>query len=486
MRKPPAPRTAAQPVASAGRRGVRILPLAPWLAVAALLLLLLQPPGMRAAAQDVGVITEPSAERESVRNRSRPEYDPEGMDLGQALFGRDRQVDPATGLRLYTRVADSMVLRPSMRVEAEYDDNILDSSIFTLSDVILRLKPRLELASDWDNHQLRASAGLSVQRYRENDFEDATLWDAALGGRIDVTEFHEIDLNAQISKTQERLTSQDLLTRGAQTLTVTSFYPIPITTLLLTGAWNYQRDLFLSRVRGQARHLDHQNVPAASNPIDRNQDDRDRWEYELSWRAGYEAYEDTVLYLEPSVNVRRYATTPDDLGFDRNSRGWQILAGLQYNASAVSYVDAAIGFQQQNYADDRLVDLSGPTARLALTWNPTELLTVTAVLERRLTEQVLNNAGGQTATLASIDVDQEIYYRTIASAGYQFQYDVTESNGQVEGYTQGTHRFSLGLRHLFNEYVSAEGFVRHARAVSDVSALEYTTTSVGVSLDLHI
>lgn len=186
------------------------------------------------------------------------------------------------------------------------------------------------------------------------------------------------------------------------------------------------------------------------------------------------------------MNLRQYATTPDDAGFDRNSRGWQILLGLQYNASAVSYVDAAIGYQQQVYADERLVDLSGPTARLALTWNATELLTVTAIAERRLTEQVLNNAGGQSTTLVSLEADQEIYYRTIASAGYQFQFDETESNGQVAGYTQGTHRFDLGLRHLLNEYASAEGFVRYVRSTASISALEYTSTSFGVSLDLHI
>lgn len=442
--------------------------------------------GRPAAAQSASGSDEPSALRESVRNRSRPEYDAEGMNLGQLLFGNGREVDPDTGLRLHTRVADSLVLRPAMRVEAEYDDNILDSATFKLSDAILRLKPRLELVSDWDNHELRAAAGLNVQRYRENDFENATLWDASLAGRLDVTEYDKVSLGLSIARTQERLTSQDLLTAGGQNLTVTSFYPIPLTTLVATAGWNYQADLFLSRLNAEARRLDYQDVDAASNLFDRNQDDRDRWEYQLTWRAGYEAFDDTILYLEPSANLRRYEITPDDAGFDRNSQGWRLLAGLQYNASAVSYVDAALGYQEQVYADDRLANLSGPTARLTLVWNPTDLLTLEALVERRLTEQILNNAGGQTTTLVALDADQELHYRTILSAGYQYQLDETEDNGQVPGYTQGTHRFRLGVRHLFNEYVAAEAFIGHVRTVSQLPTLEYSSTSIGISLDLQI
>lgn len=442
--------------------------------------------GGPAAAQDVGVIKEPSADRESVRNRSRPEYRPEGMNLGQALFGSDRQVDPATGLRLYTRVADSLVLKPKLVVETEYNDNIVNSKIVSLSDVILRLKPRLELTSDWDNHQLRAALGLTVQRYKTNSFEDADLLDGSIGGRIDVTEFHEVDLNARLAQSQERLTSQDLLTTGASTLTVTSFYPIPLRTLFLDADWNYQRDVFRSEFRARVRQFDFDDVPQAANPFDRNQQDRDRWEYKLTWLAGYEAYEDTLLYVEPSVNLRRYRTTPDDAGFQRNSQGWVILAGLKYNASAVTYLDAAIGYQEQSYEDTRLVNLSGPTARLALVWNATELMTIRSSLERQLTEQILNNAGGQTRNLFTLEASQEILYRNILSAGYRLQHDVTASNGRVAGYTQTTHNFNLGFKRLFNEYASGEAFIRHARAVSPTSSLEYSGTILGVSLDLHI
>ncbi|MFC3230898.1 outer membrane beta-barrel protein [Marinibaculum pumilum] len=432
------------------------------------------------------MIKEPSADRESVRNRSRPEYDAQGMNLGQALFGADRRVDPETGLRLHTRVADSFILKPKLEVETEYNDNIVNSSIVQLSDVILRLKPRLDLTSDWDNHQFRTSVAATIQRYRENDFEDANLWDASVGGRLDVTEFHEVNLNARLARTQERLTSQDLLTSGARTLTVTSFYPIPVTTLYLDADWNYQRDAFLSELKARGRRFDYDNVPQAANPFDRNQQDRDRWEYSLTWRAGYEAFEDTILYVEPQANMRRYKIVPDDAGFRRDSQGWRVLAGLQYNASAVSYLDAAIGYQEQTYEDARLSTLSGPTARLGVVWNATELLTIRSSLERQLTEQILNNAGGQTRTIFTLEGEQEIYYRTIASGGYRMQHDVTASNGQVAGYTQTTHRFDARLKRFFNEYLIGEAFIRHSRAVSPTSSLEYTGTILGLNLDLHI
>jgi len=459
-----------------------------WLptAMAAVAMLALGVFGSRSQAQDVGVVTEPSAERESVQNRSRPEYDPEGFYLGQAIFGSDRSVDPETGLRLHTRIADSLILRPSLRTEVEYNDNIVSSSIISLSDVILRVSPRLNLVSDWDNHQFRASAGLTVQRYRENHFENADLWDVSVGGRLNVTEFHEVDLSMQVVRSQERLTSQDLLAAGAQNLTVESFYPVPLTTLFLTGTSAYQRDAFVSRFMATARRYDYRNVPEAPNPADRNQDDRDRWEYEVSWRAGYEAFEDTIVYVEPAANMRRYAITPDDFGFERNSQGGRILFGLQYNASAVSYLDAAIGYEAQNYSDARLPQLSGPTARLVLTWNATELLTLTAIAQRRLTEQILNTAGGQEDTILALRADQEIYYRTILSGGYQVRREVTKSNGLVEGYTQTNHGIDLGLRHLLNEYASIEGFLRHTRNTANLPSLEYDATSFGFSINLNI
>src|SRR3546814_8891709 len=113
-----------------------------------------------------------------------------------------------------------------------------------------------------------------------------------------------------------------------------------------------------------------------------DQGDRDRDRTEIALRTGYEFTPLREVYLLGAYNFREYDRATDRNGFRRDSDGYTLAVGAEYDLTGITFLDAYVGYTTQDYDDARLQELKGWTAGAKLTWNVTRLTTLTGPLSR--------------------------------------------------------------------------------------------------------
>jgi hypothetical protein len=125
-------------------------------------------------------------------------------------------------------------------------------------------------------------------------------------------------------------------------------------------------------------------------------------------RVGYEIVPDYEAFVQGAFNVRDYDDPIDDEGFDRDSDGFGVVAGLTVDFGGVTFGDFYVGYREQNYEDASFGTLSGLDAGASLTWNVTPLTTVVGGVRRTVEETTSAGSGGYFGTEVSLSVDHEL------------------------------------------------------------------------------
>jgi hypothetical protein len=97
----------------------------------------------------------------TVRDRPRPDYDPIGVPLG------------------------GFVAFPSITVSSEYNDNIFATDDNTEDDIITRLRPNVDLRSNWSRHLLGLTLGADLGFYADNTDENFQDFNVVGNGRYE-------------------------------------------------------------------------------------------------------------------------------------------------------------------------------------------------------------------------------------------------------------------------------------------------------------
>jgi hypothetical protein len=223
---------------------------------------------------------------ETVTSRARPELDPIGIRI------------------------DSMVAFPSLEIAPEFNDNVFKTDTGKQSDLIVQITPALLVQSDWGRHFLRGYVDATSGKYIDNadeDFLDAT---ASVDGRFDLMRDTYFSAGFAANKLHEDRGSPD----NAAGLEPTDFYVYRPT----VGFYNKWNRLSLG-VDGEAARYNFIDAKTSTSEI--NQDDRDRWRYELGGRLGYEIVPQYEAFVRGSYNTIDYDDAADDAGFQRDSDG---------------------------------------------------------------------------------------------------------------------------------------------------------------------
>jgi hypothetical protein len=425
----------------------------------------------------------PTAIEDSVVNRPRPEYNPIGFSPGMLLNGGSEP----SGKGIATAL-DSFNLFPTMGVEGYYTDNVFQTSV-RRADFTTLFQPGMELRSDWDNHEFKLGASASLDRNALNPTDNSNDYEVHSSTRIDIDEGELADLRLSHKESHE---VNSILTNTVATGTFnTGTKPITYEDDSATVDWIRQPSDFLTRFDATARHLTFNNVePAPGSPLT-IESDQNRWEYDGHFRAGYEAFERTVLYVEPGVSVRRYdysaANYPQLAGTieNRDSNGGQVLAGLTYNASSVTFLDFGIGYLERDFSNPALPRASGPAARGALTWNPTELITVGASLNRDVVESTTFGIAGYFRTAARVSLDYEYDYNIIFGGAVDYARENAIADTGFGARINDLHA-TVGATYLINEYAKAQAGFRYEDLASNNTAAEqsFRENQIFLRLDL--
>ncbi len=378
---------------------------------------------------------------DTVINRERPDFDPLGVRVG------------------------SFVVLPRLRLDGELNDNIFATDTGEQGDFITTLSPNLVVQSDWGNHMLRFQSGADIGRYIDNDSENFEDYEFNGNGRLDVTRRTKLRAGAGYRQEHEERSSPDDV-RGVEP---TIFDVLSAT---LEGSHTFNRVTLT--LGGAFDQYDFEDVATAGGGVINN-DDRDRDIVEGSVQVSYEITPLYQAFVRGAYNVRDYDAAVDDNGVNRDSDGYEVVAGVSLDFGGITFGDFFAGYQSQEYDDPLLDTASGPVVGADVTWNVTPLTTVVGSISRVIRESTSRDANtgefasGRFFTTVGVSVDHELMRNVLLGA------DISASQDDFEGIdrTDEIYRAGIDAKYLINRYASIGGAYRFRMRNSDIGSAEF-------------
>lgn len=394
-----------------------------------------------AAAEDV--------RGQGVADRARPDYDAMGVRTGSFLFF------------------------PSLTVGESYNDNIYAAENNTESDFVTDVSTQLSLVSTWSRHELILNATAAAAFYAENDDENTVDWGVGATGRVDIVRDSSIDLAV----------SYDHLTEDRGSANAIGVQEDPTEYDLLYGlvAINHKFNRVTLRASGSYSDYDYENGTLIGGGLS-FQDDRDRTEMVGTVQVGYDVSPDTNVFLRGSINERDYDLDVPAATVDRDSDGYEVVAGVEFGITSLASGEIYAGYQAQDYSDAALDSISGLAFGIDVEWYATPLTTVRALASSSVQETINASASGYLSNSYGLGVDHELTRNIIASA------DVSYTTDDYEGITrkEDTLTLDLGVDYLINRNFRAEFGYTYTSRESDTAGRGYDNNVVGISLKAQL
>ena len=413
------------------------------------------------------------ARAESVSQRIRPDYEPLGLPLDLLFWETGRLFAPQSERpRDGETAVGSFIVFPSIDFSVEFNDNVFREETGQNSDVIFRVTPLIRLESDWDNHFLALEGGVEYGKFMDLSGEDYLDVLVGTDGRIDVTE--DLDLSGRLEWRQGHESRGDADDPGAA---------FDLTTFNRFGGqigMRYDNPLVTVEPGYEYFYYDYDDVTGPGGTI--NNDDRDRTEQRAFIRLSHLVQDDLSVFVEPSVNWIEYSEKPDDLGFNRDNNGYEVVVGAEWDPDDIWEVRGGIGYQSQDYDDPAFSSISAITFGGNVLWNVDELTTVELGLDRSIDQTTLDNSAGRTNDQIAMTVDHELLPNWIIAGEGLYRRE------SFNGISRSDNFYGAGVSTDYylgeNVVVGAEYF--YERRDSDALNESFTSNSVILNLLLRM
>ena len=201
--------------------------------------------------------------------------------------------------------------------------------------------------------------------------------------------------------------------------------------------------------------LDYDKTNTRAGPSFEN-NGRDRNVYSGGLQLGYELVPSYEAFVRARGNERSYDRRTAAGGVERNSQGYDAVAGIALDLGGVTFGEVYAGYLEQFYEDSALSTTSAPTFGGTLTWNATTLTTINARVARvvfETTEACPTGApsSGILRTTGALTADHELLRNLILTAG------VTITNDDYEDIKRDDYFYIPGVnvRYLMNRNLYA-------------------------------
>jgi hypothetical protein len=380
------------------------------------------------------------------------------VERGRTVLERWRPDYIPLGIR-----AGSFIVRPGLDVQESYTDNVFSSETSEKSDFITRFIPRVSVASTWSNHAVSAFASGNIGRHKEYSFEDYEDYTLGATGRLDIQRSTNVSGRLETQQRHEARNSPD--DPG--------------------GLRPQEYDVQIARVDGFHRinrvsfalglgveQYDYDGAPT-----------RDRSDYTTSLRVGYELVQNYEAFVRLTHNIRDYDRGMDGAGLDRDSEGYEAVAGVRIDFGGITFGDFFLGYRRQDYQSPVFNDSSGPVIGAEVTWNVTPLTTFIGTITREIRESTLADgmggfASGSFYTTFTINAQHELLRNLILEG------DLGYSNDDFKGIDRSDDIFfaGLGASYFMTRNFYIRGGYEHRMRDSNIVGSDYTENVVFVRL----
>lgn len=377
-----------------------------------------------------------------VADRSRPQYDPIGFDLGT--------------FRVY----------PSISAQFDVTDNYRARDTDRQGDIYAAILPEVAFASNWGRHRLGGRAYFNRSVHAKLPSEDATQYGASVNGALDVSRDTVLRADASLTRTVESRADLGSFRNSIEPVRVDTYHAAvgvaqQFNRLKLDGSVGVNKITF-----GDVIGLD-------GTVIDQNF--RDVRTISESLSGQYDVGGGIGLIVSGSANQNRFSFRPGSTGFNpllnlnRDSSGFSLQGGVVLELSSLVFGTIQAGYIRQSYSDPRLQDFAGLSFSADVLWNVTSLTSLRFRASRTVQDTSSTTVAGNTRSDFSVRIDHELYRYVILTG--TANYGSFQPNGPGIGGRE--YGIRLGGRYLIDRHWSAGLTGGYARRDSASTFLRY-------------
>lgn len=410
------------------------------------------------------LVSAQTAEQDSVQNRSRPDFEPIGIELDE-LLGVVGLVSAKT-IEQKSSPLSSFVVKPSFQVTGNYDSNIFLTESNAVGDKRVEYLPQVVIQSDWGRHAFSVTAFGLLGRYVENTDEDFDDYQVQADGRLDIYDNKKLEFQLGIAQRHEERDEEDDPGRG--------FEPTVSFSTFLNLTFEYLADVFLARLKFDIEQQDYQNSTGINNDV------RDETKIETSLRLGYEFTPGTTVFVEPNSDIRIFDQPRDGAGNLQDNGAAGSLFGMTFDVTGVTFLEFGVGFEYRSFDEPSFDSEFGFDLSVKHIWNVTDLISLTTNVERSFDGSATAGESGVTSYNLSTSIDYEFLDNVIISGGLGLSVSETGQTNRQDVDVSPT----LSVDYLVNENWTARLNLGYATRSSNVSGESYDnyTASFGLIL----
>ena len=361
----------------------------------------------------------------------------------------------------------AFIMYPSLTVDTEYNDNIFATDGNEEDDIIFRIKPSVNIESDWDNHSLQFLSSATFNQYVDNTSEDVIDYEFLSSGRLDILEDTFLFGSAGVNRTHEDRTSAD---------DVQGDEPTQYTVIGGNIDFHHRFNRAWTELNNTVQHLNYDDVSGGPG-ITIDNDDRDRLETHSRLRAGYDFNPEVSAFLQGHFGVEKYDETPDSPGVSRDAYQYGVAAGFRFDITDLIVGDAFAGYQWREQDDDAFGDENTYEVGAGLTWFATELTTANLNASRHWEETTVAGSSSALTTIVGVGVNHSLL-DTVTLSGHV---DYTNEDFEGTNRTDETYSFGPEVIYLVNRFVHLSLGYNYEQRDSDAATEDYTIHSVVLS-----
>ncbi|MCJ2188397.1 outer membrane beta-barrel protein [Novosphingobium beihaiensis] len=321
--------------------------------------------------------------------------------LPAEAFSQDRPVDvPETMVEAFEpegiRV-QPFILRPRVTADVRYDTNIYNQPNHT-SDTVAVVRPSIRLSSDFSRHALEVRASAEGRRYFETGAENSNQWSVQADTKLDLAERYFISTTIGEARRIER--------RGTFGDQFATDEPVSYNEFGARLQFGRSGGIVDWRVDAATRKLTYHDAQLDGVTLD--QSSRDVRRDSLAARVGYRSSPALGFFMRVSGNRLRYDVNPV-----RNSQGFSVLAGIDYEVSDLVNVEAGAGYVLQNSDDPSESDIKAVDFNLQATWTPTARTKFGLRVEREVERSPFENTSSILRTTFAANASTAIGSRLL-------------------------------------------------------------------------
>lgn len=351
----------------------------------------------------------------------------------------------------------SFVVHPRLAVDVEYDDNIFRTQTNRVGDFVFRVRPGFTVDSEWDQHALQFYGQAELARLASNSSENYASFLVGTRGRFDINDEFAVNGEAEFARIH--------LGRG-QPGSVGSGFTSVVHQITTGMSVSYNGDPFYLRFGPRFQRVMYVEGNGGAN--------QDYSVFEFGGRVGYKVTPELSVFIDPSFQWVRYDQQTDAFGYSRNSRGFDIRAGVAYDITRTVTAELGLGYFHRTFSDSRLAPISGLSALARLYWNPTDQISVELEGRRGVTEYRTAAGGVASGNAINTGVQIRVGYLPIdpllIDAGFAWQqYDYTSPVGRTDNYLT----FDIGAKYYIIPQVFVGPRYIHERRSSNTAGFNY-------------